>query len=62
MNFTLTRPLAFLDLETTGINLTSDRIVEMAIVKIFPDGTQQVKRRLINPQMPIPASSTEIHG
>ncbi|WP_336513783.1 3'-5' exonuclease [Pollutibacter soli] len=62
MNLNLSRPIAFLDLETTGINLTTDRIVEMAIVKILPDGAQQVKRRLINPQIPIPASSSEIHG
>jgi DNA polymerase-3 subunit epsilon len=62
MNFILSRPIAFLDLETTGINFTTDRIIEMAIVKILPDGTQQIKRRLVNPQMPIPSSSTEIHG
>jgi DNA polymerase III subunit epsilon len=62
MNFILSRPIAFLDLETTGINFTTDRIIEMAIVKILPDGTQQIKRRLVNPQMPIPPSSTEIHG
>jgi DNA polymerase-3 subunit epsilon len=62
MNFSLSRPLAILDLETTGINLASDRIVELAIVKVLPDGSQQVKRRLINPQMPIPAQATEIHG
>jgi DNA polymerase-3 subunit epsilon len=62
MNFILSRPIAFLDLETTGINFTTDRIIEMAIVKILPDGTQQIKRRLVNPQMPIPLSSTEIHG
>ena len=62
MNFILSRPIAFLDLETTGINFTTDRIIEMAIVKILPDGTQQIKRRLVNPMMPIPPSSTEIHG
>ncbi len=62
MNFILSRPIAFLDLETTGINFTTDRIIEMAIVKISPDGSEVVKRRLVNPQMPIPPSSTEIHG
>ena len=62
MNFILTRPIAFLDLETTGINFTTDRILELAIVKVMPDGTQQIKRRLVNPLMPIPPSSTEIHG
>lgn len=58
----LTRPIAFIDLETTGVNLSTDRIVELAIVKINTDGTRITKRRLINPQMPIPASSSEIHG
>src|SRR3984957_15352529 len=58
----LTSPLAIIDLETTGINLGSDRIVEIAIVKILPDGKKQIKRKLINPEIPIPASSSEIHG
>jgi DNA polymerase III subunit epsilon len=62
MNLQLKRPIAFLDLETTGINLASDRIVELAIVKIMPDGSQVRKRRLINPQMKIPAAVTAIHG
>lgn len=58
----LKKPLAFIDLETTGVNLGTDRIVEIAIVKILPDGTKSVKRKLINPEMPIPQSSAEIHG
>ncbi len=58
----LTRPIAFIDLETTGVNLTNDRIVELAIVKIMPDGTRIAKRRLINPQMPIPQVTSDIHG
>lgn len=58
----LTRPLAFIDLETTGVSLSTDRIIEIAIVKVMPDGTRQVKRKLLNPQMPIPKSSTDIHG
>lgn len=62
MKLSLSRPLAFLDLETTGINISTDRIVEIAIVKIGVDGTKQVKRKLINPQMPIPAGATEVHG
>lgn len=62
MKLSLSRPLAFLDLETTGINISTDRIVEIAIVKINIDGTKQVKRKLINPQMPIPAGATEVHG
>ena len=62
MKLQLTRPIAFIDLETTGISITTDRIVEIAIVKILPDGTSQPKRKLINPQMPIPVGSSEIHG
>lgn len=58
----LTRPIAFIDLETTGVNLANDRIVEIAIVKMMPDGSRQTKRKLINPGMPIPPESTEIHG
>lgn len=58
----LNRPIAFFDLETTGVSLSADRIVEIAIIKILPDGSRQVKRKLINPQMPIPKESTEIHG
>ncbi len=58
----LTRPIAFIDLETTGVNLSNDRIVELAIVKIMPDGTRITKRRLINPQMPIPQVTSDIHG
>jgi DNA polymerase-3 subunit epsilon len=44
------------------VNISTDRIVEIAIVKINPDGTKQVKRKLINPQMPIPPGSSEVHG
>lgn len=58
----LTKPLAFIDLETTGINLGSDRIIEIAIVRIGTDSKQTVKRKLINPEMSIPPSSSEIHG
>jgi len=59
---TLTRPVAFIDLETTGISLSTDRIVEIAIIKLMPDNSRQVKRKLINPQMPIPVSASDIHG
>ncbi len=62
MKLQLTRPLAFIDLETTGVNISLDRIVEIAIVKINPDGTQQVKRKLINPMMPIPKGASDVHG
>ena len=62
MKLQLTRPIAFIDLETTGVHISNDRIVEIAIVKILPDGSNQVKRKLINPLMPIPAGSSAIHG
>lgn len=62
MKLQLARPIAFIDLETTGVNISVDRIVELAIVKVLPDGTKQVKRKLINPLMPIPVSSSDIHG
>lgn len=58
----LTKPLAFIDLETTGTNLGVDRIVEIAIVKILPDGNRSIKRKLINPGIPIPKISGDVHG
>ncbi len=58
----LTRPIAFIDLETTGVSLSTDRIVEIAVIKLLPDGSRQVKRKLINPQMPIPKVTSDIHG
>lgn len=58
----LDKPLAFIDLEATGTNLGFDRIVEIAIVRLFPDNTRQVKRKLINPEIPIPPNITDIHG
>lgn len=62
MPLLLQRPLVFIDLETTGTNLATDRIVEVAIVKVLPDGTKQVKQKIVNPQIPIPKSSSDIHG
>ncbi len=58
----LIRPIAFIDLETTGVNLSTDRIVEIAIIKLLPDGTKETKQKYINPEMPIPAETTAIHG
>ncbi|MEK7226967.1 MAG: 3'-5' exonuclease, partial [Bacteroidota bacterium] len=58
----LKKPIAFIDLETTGINLGTDRIVEIAIVKILTDGTRSVKRKLVNPEMPIPKGASDVHG
>ncbi len=62
MPLQLNRPLVFIDIEATGLNLAIDRIVEIALVKIFPDGSRQVKQKLINPQMPIPKPCTDMHG
>jgi DNA polymerase-3 subunit epsilon len=58
----ITKPLAFIDLETTGVNLGKDRIVEIAIIKILPDGNKIIKRKLIHPEMPIPKGAEEVHG
>ena len=62
MNLQLTRPIAFIDLETTGVNVSTDRIVEIAVVKIFPDGTKQNKRKILNPTIVIPQVVIDIHG
>ncbi|MBP6358588.1 MAG: 3'-5' exonuclease, partial [Sediminibacterium sp.] len=62
MKLQLTRPIAFIDLETTGVTVSTDRIVEIAIVKISPDGSKVVKRKLVNPLMPIPAGASAVHG
>ena len=62
MALQLTRPICFFDLETTGINITNDRIVEMAVLKLNPDGSQEEKLWLINPEMPIPPEAAAVHG
>lgn len=62
MKLNLKRPLAFFDLETTGVNVGSDRIVEIAILKVMPDGSEQHLTKRINPEIPIPLASSLIHG
>ena len=62
MNISLLNPLAILDLEATGLSITSDRIIEIAIIKVFPTGEQEEFVRRVNPEIPIPANVTEIHG
>ncbi len=62
MHINLEKPLAIFDLETTGINITSDRIVEIAIIKVHADGTEERYCQRVNPQMPIPKNISEIHG
>jgi len=58
----LTRPLAVIDLETTGVNKQEDRIIEFCIIKILPDGKKEKLKSLVNPTIPIPLESTNIHG
>ncbi len=62
MELKLRRPIVFLDLETTGVDPAKDRIVEVSLVKVQPDGSEEVKTRRINPGMPIPPESTQVHG
>lgn len=61
MNLQLTRPIVFFDLETTGLNISSDRIVEFSYVKVFPDGHEESKTLRLNPQMHIPEQATAVH-
>lgn len=61
MKLNLKRPLIFFDLETTGTNVTADRIVELSYIKIMPDGSEQTETIRINPGMPIPPASTAVH-
>jgi len=62
MELKLNRPICFFDLETTGINITKDRIVEISILKIHPNGNQESKTWLVNPTIPIPIEAIKIHG
>jgi DNA polymerase III subunit epsilon len=62
MNLHLTKPICFFDLETTGINISKDRIVEISILKVFPDGKEERKTWLVNPEMEIPKEVIAIHG
>ena len=61
MNLNLKRPIVFLDLETTGVDPSKDRIVEISLVKVMPDGSEEVKTRRLNPQMHIPEAASAIH-
>jgi DNA polymerase-3 subunit epsilon len=58
----LKNPLVFFDLETTGVNIVTDRIVEISYLKVFPNGDEEAKTRRINPEIPISAEATSIHG
>ena len=62
MELKLNKPICFFDLETTGINVASDRIVEISILKVFPNGNKESHTWRVNPEMPIPAVVIAIHG
>ena len=61
MNLNLTKPIVFFDLETTGVNIATDRVVEIAILKVFPNGNKESKTWLVNPEVEIPAAATAVH-
>ena len=62
MELKLTRPICFFDLETTGVNVAKDRVVEISILKVFPNGNKESKTWLVNPEMNIPAEVIAVHG
>jgi DNA polymerase-3 subunit epsilon len=62
MNLNLKRPIVFLDIEATGLNISSDRIVEIALLKVQPNGNRDSKIYRVNPTIPIPEESSKIHG
>ena len=62
MKLNLKRPIIFFDLETTGVDTARDRIVEISMIKIMPDGEEITRTRRLNPGMPIPAEATAVHG
>ena len=61
MNLNLKNPIVFLDLETTGVDPSKDRIVEISLVKVMPDGSREVKTRRLNPELHIPEEASAIH-
>lgn len=62
MELKLHRPLCFFDLETTGVNVVTDRIVEIAVLKLLPNGNKESKTWLVNPGQPIPKQASDVHG
>ncbi|MCL7763228.1 3'-5' exonuclease [Polaribacter sp. Z014] len=62
MELKLIKPIVFFDLETTGVNIATDKIVEIAILKVFPNGNKESKTWLVNPEMEIPQGSIDVHG
>lgn len=62
MRLQLNRPICFFDLETTGVNVVKDRIVEIAVLKVYPNGKQESRVWLVNPTIPIPKEASDVHG
>ena len=62
MQLNLKNPIVFFDLETTGVNIATDRIVEISYLKVYPNGKEECKTLRINPGIPIPPESTAVHG
>lgn len=62
MQLNLKKPICFFDLETTGINISKDRIVEISILKVHPNGKEETYTKKVNPTIPIPAETTAVHG
>ena len=62
MNLNLKKSIVFIDLETTGVNVVNDRIVEYSVLKLNPDGSEEIKTQRINPTIPIPEFVSKIHG
>ena len=62
MELNLTKPIVFFDLETTGVNIATDKVVEISILKVFPNGNKESKTWLVNPEIEIPKEAADIHG
>lgn len=62
MELKLSKPICFFDLETTGTDITKDRIVEISILKVYPNGNRESKTWLVNPTVPIPKGASDVHG
>ena len=62
MKLNLEKPIVFFDLETTGVNIGTDRIVEISVLKVFPNGNKESKTWLVNPEIEIPQGATDVHG
>ena len=62
MNLNLANPIVFFDLETTGVNIAKDRVVEISVLNVYPQGKEEPKTIRVNPEMPIPKEASAIHG